>query len=820
MSKPSPDLVRGLRRAVFVALIAGIVGGCSNTSGQMNQGGTQQGGAAAVVPPAPGPLVGQQVTASATAPFDFSVTWQVPDTGCGTIAAGVYTAPAVPANCRVLVTSNADPSKSATALVTVGQGPDTVWEPLKVGAGGWLTSIDADKSGTTFVLRTDTYGAYVGDGVGTWRQVVNAASMPASFVARMGDWIGEGVYEIRVAPSDPNRIYMVYQKKVFKSVNRGATWTQTAFSYSGTMDPNEAYRYWGEKAAVDPANPDVVYVGTVSNGLYVTFDAGATWSVVGGVGVPGVQGITGIVFDESSGTTGGRTNTIYACRNGTGVYRSANSGSTWALLAGSPTTVTHAAVATDGVYYAANMGTTIHKYAAGAWTQSASTGQTLHTIATDPFNPARIIAGRDSGHLAVSTDRGASWLTGGMIWTMTRTAADVPWLAFANESYMSSGAQRFDPVVPNKLWFSEGIGVWYTTAPDNPSVTAWQSRSAGIEQMVGRDVCVPPGRPNVIAAGMDRSVWVLPKANSSYPSRYGSEPTPSSALLPAWSVNYSVANPAHIVAIINATTSGDISSYSLDDGATWTKFPVQPPAGTSGDIIATSIDNIIAVIGGAGAWRSTNRGASWTALSLPGATSADNGNLHNGYNNKKHILAIDGATPTTIYLYFYGHGVYRSLDSGATWALVNSTAFNGEGANWFWQAKLRAVPGQAGHLFATAGQAGGVGAPNPSATALWRSTNGGASWTTVPGLSEPYDIALGKAAPGQTYPAIYVVGWYNNVYGIWRSTDNASTWRQIGPFPFNSVDEINVIAASQDVYGDVYVAFNGSGWGYGKLKSP
>jgi photosystem II stability/assembly factor-like uncharacterized protein len=282
-------------------------------------------------------------------------------------------------------------------------------------------------------------------------------------------------------------------------------------------------------------------------------------------------------------------------------------------------------------------------------------------------------------------------------------------------------------------------------------------------------------------------------------------------------VNYSASNPAHIVAIINI--GPELSGYSLDSGATWTKFPVQPGAGgASGDIIATSIDSIVAVIGNKGLYRSTNRGASWTQITPAGASTA--ANLHAGYNNKKHILAVDGVIPTTVYLYWFGAGLYRSTDSGATWSMMNSTAFNGEGLNWYWQVKLRAVPGQAGHLFATCGQAGGVGAANPASTLLWRSTNGGATWTTVPGMAEPYDVALGKAAPGRTYPTIYVVGWYNNVYGIWRSTDDTATWMQIGPHPFNSIDEVNVIAASQDVYGDVYVAFQGSGWGYGKLKAP
>ena len=103
---------------------------------------------------------------------------------------------------------------------------------------------------------------------------------------------GEGIYEIVVAPPNPSLLYMFYRKKIFKSTNRGTTWTQTAFSYTGKADPNDSYRFWGQKMAVDPANASVVYVGTVSDGLYVTSDGDASWSLVSGVGVPGAQGIT------------------------------------------------------------------------------------------------------------------------------------------------------------------------------------------------------------------------------------------------------------------------------------------------------------------------------------------------------------------------------------------------------------------------------------------------------------------------------------------------------------------------------------------------
>ena len=77
---------------------------------------------------------------------------------------------------------------------------------------------------------------------------------------------------------------------------------------------------------------------------------------------------------------------------------------------------------------------------------------------------------------------------------------------------------------------------------------------------------------------------------------------------------------------------------------------------------------------------------------------------------------------------------------------------------------------------------------------------------------------LRRAAPGQSYPAIYIVGWVNNVYGIWQSINNAQSWTQIGTYPNGSLDTIKTISGDPNIYGQVYVGFQGSG--YAVLVAP
>ena len=141
---------------------------------------------------------------------------------------------------------------------------------------GYVRGIDIAPNGT-MVARTDTYGAYLWNGT-EWVQLVTSTSMPAAFVAANVDSgnTGQGVYEIQIADSNTQIFYMMYDGYVFKSTNQGTTWTQTSFAQV-SANPNDTFAQYGQKMAVDPNNPNIVYVGTPLNGLFVTTNGGTTW---------------------------------------------------------------------------------------------------------------------------------------------------------------------------------------------------------------------------------------------------------------------------------------------------------------------------------------------------------------------------------------------------------------------------------------------------------------------------------------------------------------------------------------------------------------
>jgi hypothetical protein len=695
--------------------------------------------------------------------------------------------------------------------VVVDPVASNAWQELKVGAGGWLVGMDIAPD-DTMVVRTDTYGAYLWNGT-QWQQLVTSTSMPA------GTTGAQGVYEIRVAPSNTNILYMEYLGNVYRSSDKGTTWTKTAFAQV-TEDPNDPYRMNGQKMAVDPNNSNVVYVGTPQDGMFVTFDGGASWQKVAAVPVSATDGsgqypgITGITFDKTSGVTGGRTNTIFASSYGHGVYESTNGGLSWTALSGGPTDVENATMSSTGAYYAiGNNNTTLWRYMNGAWTLlNTETNNGFHTVTVDPFNPSRIVLASAAGTLNVSVDGGATW--SGSNWASQLQATDVPWLA-STGNYMSTGNMIFDQLVPDKIWVSAGVGVWNANVAANfqwNTPVIWNSQSAGIEQLVANDIVVAPGGHPVLAS-WDRPFFYVSDPNQ-YPSSYGA-PHPGS-FAAGWSVDYASSNPNFLVGIAD-WWGNEESGYSTDGGQTWQMFPTMPSfAGTTmgGTIAASSPTDIVwAPANGVAPVYTKDGGQTWHPVVLPGVT--DWSTFDWAYYLNKRTVTADRVLSDTFYMYYVSNadpsssGVYKSTDGGATWTQVYNHEIS---ASSSFNSHLVSVPGQAGNLFFSGGPQGA--ATHPVGEGFFQSTDGGSTWNAVPNVLEVSVFGFGAPAASGGYPSIYIVGYVNSVYGIWQSNDDAKSWTQIGDHPAGSLDNISTISGDPNIYGQVYVGFAGSGYAY------
>ena len=170
-----------------------------------------------------------------------------------------------------------------------------------------------------------------------------------------------------------------------------------------------------------------------------------------------------------------------------------------------------------------------------------------------------------------------------------------------------------------------------------------------------------------------------------------------------------------------------------------------------------------------GVWKSTNTGASWTALTDK-LDSLSIGSLawESSDNTNSTFLVGTGEGPNGFY---YSAGIFRTTDAGATFTkLAGSSAFE--------RAAIPAVlvdPANASNIVAcvTAGQNNPGGTIPAPASGLYRSTDAGATFIQVKsGFCESL-----RATPGNfavQYASLTGIG--GNADGLYKSTDGGATF--------------------------------------------
>ncbi len=708
-----------------------------------------------------------------------------------------------------------------------GAPKGTIWSVLKIGAGGFITGIDIASDGTK-VVKTDTYGAWYYDtSISHWQQCVTMNSMPD---AVKGVLRNRGVYEIAIAPNSTNRFYMLFHGYVLRSDDHCSTWRLTNFpqdttDFADAHPENDPYRTYGRKMAVDPANQNIVYVGTPSQGVFVTTDGGDTWnttspsSIAYSITIGNAHPGHAIAFDQNSSVSAGKTQGIYIASYGVGVYHSTNGGTSWTLTTRTPTTFQHMIVDQIGtVWLCDNSGMgQLHKYT-GSWSSISDAGSDCHSIAVNPSNASNVYIGTNSGKLVLSTNGGRGWVgpTGVSI-----SSADIPWLAWANDNWLSNGDMRFDPSQTNILYFAEGTGVLYTNPPTRNKAVTWISQSAGIEQLVSNWIISPPGG-NLIVVSWDRPAFTVTNPNA-YQSRYGINNV--NEIQHGTSCDWASISPSTIVCIADTSTA-DSSGYSRDGGSNWNTFSARPSeiGGTyyGGSIAASTSTNFVWAPSNCGdPFYTTNGGMSWTKIVISGVPGNDCG-WHRAYYLDRQIVVADRVNPGTFYMFNDGSavakaaGFWKSSNGGATWSQVVAGSLDSGNASNF-NAQMRSVPGLAGDFYFTSGWQSGA---QPADQSFWECVDNGTTTSCygIANVKEVISFGFGKAATGKTYPTVFIYGWVNDVLGIWRSDDHCVTWTQISDgFPTGSFDLVKVIEGDSNTYGRVYVGFAGSGYAYGTL---
>ncbi|MFB2917359.1 WD40/YVTN/BNR-like repeat-containing protein [Aerosakkonema funiforme] len=685
------------------------------------------------------------------------------------------------------------PSAIAQAKYTTGQNGYR-WANVSIGGGGFVTGVYPHPRQQDLVyIRTDVGGFYRWNPTDkSWMQLNN--SFPVSKENYYG---GEA---LAVDPNNPNTVYIAAGKypklplkgTIFKSADAGKTWTKLNIDLA--MGGNEDHRWAGIRLAVNPANSNIIFFGSRYDGLWKSADAGATWAKVTSFSPSLTEGvgILGIVFDKRS------PGLVYANVYGDGIYKSTDTGVTWQKIEGSPKQGQRIAVANNGILYVTHQ-SGVSKYSNGTWGNITPNSKeaSFNALAVNPSNPNDVIVALGqsvSTKIYRTSDGGTSWTE--MKVSLKHT---VPWW----DDYMFSvwtSAIEFDPKVPSRVWLTDGNGIWQTENI-NANPVIWTNYEAGHEELVVFSLAAPPKGGVLLSGTADQDGFYHNNGLNAYPStRLAGISQWSHTNRDTFSIAYSESDPLRVVRVGGARWNSNFTgATSTDGGLTWQKFP-SFPANTMPLRLALSANNpnlfVVAVSEGK-AIRTTDGGASWSAVS--GLPNGPKGPWYWG-----EPLAADKVDGNTFYYYSDGK-VYRSNDGGASFSLVNSSVPKSE---WVLD-KLKTVPGAKGEVWLSLEWNG-----------LFRSTDGGNTFTKLPSVESARLFAFGKPPTGSTTPALYVYGKVAGVgEGIFRSLDKGQTWTSIGSQQNPIGNGPVVMEASWQQYGLVFIGTAGNGIYYGSPGS-
>lgn len=751
----------------------------------------------------------------------------------------------------------------ADASASTSENQEYTWGRVNTGAGGgFIPGIIFSKAEKDLAYtRTDMGGIY------RWNPETETWKPLTDWVG-MDDWNYLGCESLAADPKDADKVYAAIgtytndwagNGAIIRSNDRGENWeiTELPFKVGGNMPG----RSMGERLAIDPNDTNVLYFGTHSgNGLWKSTDAGVTWNKVDSFTAVGNYidpnfndqiGVVWVTFDPTSSEDGSPCQTIYAGVADTdeSVYVSKDGGETWAPLEGQPTVKNqegwyikqdstktakgflphHGVLSSDGYLYInyssecgpydGNKGD-IWKYntKTGEWTNIAPFATTddgnnfagYTGLAVDPQNPQHIIATSNAwwpdANIYSSTDGGATWTA---LWewecypnrTMRykQDISKAPWLWWgkypsppetAPKLGWMMGCIAIDPFNSDHILYGTGATMYGShnfTNLDNGGTVDITVEANGIEEEYVSSI-VAPSKGAQLVSGMADVAGFSHEDITKIPKTLHTNSTDNATCL-----DFAEENSTMIVRVTDSdvSTGTKACSISRDSGKNWYNVEnISNIGNKSGGTIAVSPDSNIMVWApetGSVSTRGSEGGGSWVASTgVPSGAKV----VSDRVNSNKFYAYSDG----TVYISNDGG---KSFTPGATNLPKDGTC------------KFKAVTGKEGEIWFAGGE------ETSDVKGMWRSTDGGQTFTKIDDFDIAYTVGYGKGADGANYPAIYANGKIDGQYGIYRSIDAGESWVRIND------DKHQYGAAKMDITGDpnkfgrVYMATNGLGIVYG-----
>lgn len=621
-----------------------------------------------------------------------------------------------------------------------------------------------------------------------------------------GGGIDAGVYAgqmLHLDPNAPNRLYMTSWNGLFRTDAEGRNWTDL-----GAGEGNSV-----ASVAVSPSDSNLLLVGTGdvegnidgTSSIYRSTDGGASFINVTETGVFAQTDTTThvILFNPINPSV------VYAA-TGEGVIKSQDAGLTWAFMNnGLPTSpIVHGLVGAEhagsfrlfatlqnqttepqAMDSTAFVGGGVFRSMDGASTWEDITGNLPRSqedeesdptpflpysywrVVVDPVNPDNLFVGTENlgdanayENLGVYRSANALASNSGDVawnWSMPENAfTDMGWLDNIWWLDLHIGFLGIDPSNPSVLYAgsdhlfktTDGGATWTEVYSETVDLENHRFRGRGVEAMEPFAVAVDPNDPNRWWVGYDD--MGLFRTDDAGESWFRIDDKQNSVNLGETDCPASLAvDPSNSSIIYQGRNNGE-----NDQPDNWN----------------------IGVI-----FKSTDGGASWSQLG--------SGSLGSGRPTLMMMPGGDEST-RTIFAAIYGQGLFRSNDSGSTWAASN-TGFTTYDQTHIWD--LARHPSDNTVLYV--GIADGSFNDAPSDGGVYKSTDGGASWSRLGGTAPTGQIIDVDVAPdGAVYAACSDVfsthrqGAGTRQGGIYRSSDDGISWTRVLDAP--RADHVDVAA--------------------------
>lgn len=496
---------------------------------------------------------------------------------------------------------------------------------------------------------------------------------------------------IRFHPAGTNTIYVgTAAGGLWKSINAGTSWTTNTDQLAslGISD-----------IAINPTNPNTMYLSTGDNdgndtystGILKSTDGGSTWSA------------TGLVWTTSQFRRVGRLlinplnpNTLIAATSA-GVYRSINAGNTWSLTLSGNYKDAEFKPGDTAVVYAGGGSTFYKSINGGANFTGVSLGSAAllnrTSIAVTPANPNYVYvlgsasADNSFGGVFRSTNSGGSFTT----------ISTSPNLFGWNTTGSDAGGQG---------WYDIAIGASPTNANEITvgGVNTWKSTNGGATWSINTHWYGGGGNPYVHADLHDvqyisgTTCYLGTDGGIARTTNGGNTWTAINGLMNI-SQQYRIGNSATSPSVI--ITGHQDNGTNFLNGTTWSE--INGGDGMDCFVDWSSNSTLISSIYYGDFYRSTNSGTNWT-------------NIVSGLTGSAAWVAPIIQNPTNANVLYCGYQqVFISYNKGSSWTQLGSLGSSGDVLH------ITVVPSNTNIIYAS------------RAASIYQTTNGGVTWNNITG---------------------------------------------------------------------------------------